>query len=186
MASTENIRCGWNRNAARNGIGRRPRGGLAAASGRRRRRRPLLPGTWPGWQLHSHISSTPPYVMQRVCARAPAERCGTRARQGMARGGQRRVPGACCLLLHSLSLSLALQCCCKLPLHSCCEDAFWYPHTHAISRSAKQVDPASESRISDGTYKLDAIFDGGQPTAAVYEETTQGLIRQVGSGLRWT
>ena len=46
----------------------------------------------------------------------------------------------------------------------------------------QQVDPASEARVSDSTYKLDAIFDGGQPTAAVYEQTTQGLIHQARAG----
>ena len=49
-----------------------------------------------------------------------------------------------------------------------------------------QVDPATEARLSDTAYKLDAIFDGGQPTADVYEQTTQGLIRQVVNGFNST
>ena len=54
------------------------------------------------------------------------------------------------------------------------------PNTNT-QRAALQVDPAGEARVSDTNYKLDAIFDGGQPTAAVYEQTTQGLIRQAGA-----
>ena len=49
-----------------------------------------------------------------------------------------------------------------------------------------QVDPATEARLSDTAYKLDAIFDGGQPTSDVYEQTTQGLIRQVVNGFNST
>jgi hypothetical protein len=48
------------------------------------------------------------------------------------------------------------------------------------------IDPASEARVSDNSYKLDAIFDGNQPTNAVYELTTQGLIRQVVNGFNST
>lgn len=44
-----------------------------------------------------------------------------------------------------------------------------------------QVDSSSEGRVSDTTYKLDAIFDGNQPTSEVYTQTAQGLIRQVGA-----
>jgi hypothetical protein len=49
-----------------------------------------------------------------------------------------------------------------------------------------QVDPATDTRLSDNSYKLDAIFDGGQPTAAVYAATAQGLIRQVVNGFNST
>lgn len=54
---------------------------------------------------------------------------------------------------------------------------------HFLPSPRRQVDPASEARVSDNAYKLDAIFDGSQPTAAVYEATTQGLIRQVGAAI---
>ena len=50
----------------------------------------------------------------------------------------------------------------------------------------RQVEPASEARVSDTTYKLDAVFDGGQPTQDVYVSTAQGLIRQVVSGFNST
>lgn len=49
-----------------------------------------------------------------------------------------------------------------------------------------QVDPAGGEPRSDTPYKLDAVFDGSQPTAAVYEATTQGLIHQVVNGFNST
>lgn len=49
-----------------------------------------------------------------------------------------------------------------------------------------QVDPGSGEQRSDTPYKLDAVFDGGQPTATVYEATTQGLIHQVVNGFNST
>lgn len=49
-----------------------------------------------------------------------------------------------------------------------------------------QVDPASEARVSDTSYKLDAVFDGSQPTADVYASTTQELIHQVVNGFNST
>lgn len=54
------------------------------------------------------------------------------------------------------------------------------------SNGILQVDPASGEPRSDTPYKLDAVFGGGQPTAAVYEATTQGLIHQVVNGFNST
>lgn len=47
---------------------------------------------------------------------------------------------------------------------------------------ACQVEPGSEAKVSENVYKLDNVFDGGHATSAVYEKTTQHLIRQVRGG----
>ena len=49
-----------------------------------------------------------------------------------------------------------------------------------------QIDPASDLKVSENVYKLDNVFDGGQPTTEVYQRTTQHLIRQVVEGFNST
>lgn len=140
--------------------------------------------------------SCPPLTLlppQRVRARAPAERCGARARRRVARGGQQRVPGAGSgppwTGEHACQ---SIACCCVM----CCSanldpSGTWRfsagnapsQDQPAPSPSRPQVDSSSEGRVSDTTYKLDAIFDGSQPTSDVYTRTAQGLIHQAGAGV---
>lgn len=54
------------------------------------------------------------------------------------------------------------------------------------ANSIFQVEPGSEAKVSENVYKLDTVFDGGQPTASVYAATTQHLIHQVVEGFNST
>ncbi len=41
------------------------------------------------------------------------------------------------------------------------------------------MDPASGAPVADKPYQLDGVFDQGEDTAAVYEQTTKGLVKHV-------
>lgn len=56
------------------------------------------------------------------------------------------------------------------------------------NNSLQQVDPATREpeKARDQKYKLDHIFGPKQSTRAIYEETTQGLIRKLVNGFNST